>query len=89
MLAIRREFCYNAYSTVMLKGENGMPTVDKENRSVDGQPAYEAPPRKPGYEIFKRIFDLILSVLALIVLSPVFLGTRSYSPYRYRPPGQP
>lgn len=32
------------------------------------------PKRKPGYEFFKRIFDIVMSLLALIVLLPVFLG---------------
>lgn len=31
--------------------------------------------QKPVYEALKRVFDVILSVLALIVLSPVFLVT--------------
>lgn len=35
---------------------------------------YTPPAPKPVYEIFKRIFDLVLSTLALIVLSPVFLA---------------
>lgn len=30
---------------------------------------------KPIYEFFKRILDVICSVVALIVLSPVFLVT--------------
>ncbi|MGI5895442.1 MAG: sugar transferase [Oscillospiraceae bacterium] len=30
-------------------------------------------PQKPLYDFFKRFFDLLLSVLALIVLSPLFL----------------
>ncbi len=28
---------------------------------------------KPVYEFFKRVFDVVLSILALIILSPVFL----------------
>ena len=35
---------------------------------------YEAPAPKPGYEVCKRIFDLVMSTFALIVLSPVFLA---------------
>ena len=31
------------------------------------------PAPKPGYEFFKRFFDIVLSALALIVLSPLFL----------------
>lgn len=34
---------------------------------------YIPPESKPGYEVCKRIFDLVMSVFALIVLSPVFL----------------
>lgn len=32
------------------------------------------PKRKPVYEICKRTFDIIMSALGLIILSPVFLG---------------
>lgn len=35
--------------------------------------AYTPPKRKPAYDICKRIFDLVMSILALIVLSPLFL----------------
>lgn len=38
------------------------------------QKEYIAPKQKPVYDFFKRLFDLVLSLLALIVLSPVFLG---------------
>ena len=34
---------------------------------------YTAPKQKPGYEICKRIFDVVMSTFALLVLSPVFL----------------
>lgn len=34
---------------------------------------YQKPKEKPVYEVFKRIFDLVMSTFALIVLSPVFL----------------
>lgn len=37
------------------------------------QPVYTPPAPKPVYEACKRVFDLIMSVFALIVLSPVFL----------------
>lgn len=37
------------------------------------QKEYIAPKRKPVYDFFKRIFDIVMSLLALIVLSPVFL----------------
>ena len=32
------------------------------------------PAPKPGYEAFKRIFDVVMSSFALVVLSPVLLG---------------
>lgn len=35
---------------------------------------YTPPKAKPGYEACKRVFDLVMSTLALIVLSPVFLA---------------
>lgn len=35
---------------------------------------YIPPTPKPGYEICKRIFDLVMSVLALVLLSPIFLA---------------
>lgn len=38
------------------------------------QKVYVAPKAKPVYEFFKRFFDIFLSAIALIVLSPVFLG---------------
>lgn len=34
---------------------------------------YVAPTPKPVYEFFKRFFDIVLSLFALIVLSPLFL----------------
>lgn len=34
---------------------------------------YIAPPQKPVYEFFKRMFDILLCSLALLVLSPFFL----------------
>ncbi len=36
---------------------------------------YAPPAPKPGYEICKRIFDIFMSALALILLSPLFLIT--------------
>ena len=36
--------------------------------------AYTPPAEKPVYEVCKRIFDIVMSTLALIVLSPVFLA---------------
>ena len=37
------------------------------------QPPYTPPAPKPVYEVCKRVFDLVMSLFALIVLSPVFL----------------
>ena len=34
---------------------------------------YQPPAPKPVYEFFKRIFDVVLCIFALIVLSPLFL----------------
>lgn len=42
-------------------------------QTVEGK-VYIAPAPKPVYEVFKRFFDIVLSLLALIVLSPLFLG---------------
>ena len=39
------------------------------------QQQYAPPAPKPGYEICKRIFDVVMSALALICLSPLFLIT--------------
>lgn len=36
-------------------------------------PEYQPPKRKPAYEFFKRLFDVVLSVSALVVLSPLLL----------------
>lgn len=35
---------------------------------------YIAPPPKPVYEVCKRIFDITMCILALVVLSPLFLA---------------
>lgn len=35
---------------------------------------YTPPAPKPVYEVCKRIFDIVMSIVALIVLSPVFLA---------------
>ena len=47
-------------------------TLEKEPEVQEKE--YVKPEPKPVYEICKRIFDLVMSVFALIVLSPVFLG---------------
>lgn len=54
-----------------------MQTVKEKCSTVlnDNEPEkeYMPPEPKPGYEICKRIFDLVMSTFALVVLSPVFL----------------
>lgn len=37
------------------------------------QKEYVAPKRKPVYDFFKRVFDIVMSLIALILLSPLFL----------------
>lgn len=49
-----------------------MQTV-QEHSSASAEKEYQPPMPKPGYEICKRIFDIVMSVFALVVLSPVFL----------------
>ena len=51
-----------------------MQTV-QENSTALEEKNYQKPAPKPVYEVCKRIFDLVMSVFALIVLSPVFLIT--------------
>lgn len=51
-----------------------MQTVQEE-RSPATEKEYQPPEPKPVYEFCKRIFDVVMSVFALIVLSPVFLIT--------------
>lgn len=51
-----------------------MQTVDTDNSSVLEEKEYQAPAPKPVYDVCKRVFDLVMSTLALIVLSPVFLA---------------
>ena len=51
-----------------------MQAVTDEAVTVDtNEKEYTPPPEKPVYEVCKRIFDVVMSVFALIVLSPVFL----------------
>ncbi len=52
-----------------------MPTLqDRPLGSAEAaQRLYTPPKPKPVYDVCKRIFDLILSTLALVVLSPLFL----------------
>lgn len=55
----------------------GMQTVQEQNIPVPEQQkeekTYNPPAPKPVYEFFKRIFDFVMSLFALIILSPVFL----------------
>ena len=39
------------------------------------QQQFTPPAPKPGFEICKRIFDIVMSAMALILLSPLFLIT--------------
>lgn len=52
-----------------------MQTVEEVTSTArdDKEKNYQPPAPKPGYEICKRIFDVVMSTVALIVLSPVFL----------------
>lgn len=43
--------------------------------SCEQEKTYQAPAPKPVYDVCKRVFDIVMSVFALIVLSPVFLIT--------------
>ncbi|MBR7121918.1 MAG: sugar transferase [Oscillospiraceae bacterium] len=49
-----------------------MQTIQKEH-STTADVQYEEPAPKPVYDVCKRVFDLVMSALALIVFSPVFL----------------
>lgn len=51
-----------------------MQTVNESSLALE-EKDYQKPAPKPVYEVCKRIFDLIMSIFALIVLSPVFLVT--------------
>lgn len=53
-----------------------MQTLEKETNQVleDKEKEYQPPEPKPVYEVCKRIFDIVMCVFALIVLSPVFLA---------------
>lgn len=49
-----------------------MQTIQKE-KAPAVEEAYQKPAPKPVYEVCKRVFDLVMSAFALVVLSPVFL----------------
>ncbi len=46
-----------------------------QERTATEEKTFQAPKAKPVYDFFKRFFDIVLSILALILLSPVFLVT--------------
>ena len=50
-----------------------MQTAEMQANVVQEEKTFEAPKPKAGYEICKRVFDVVMSSLALIVLSPIFL----------------
>ncbi len=60
---------------------NGMQSVQEKYADVlhdintAQEKVYVKPAEKPVYDICKRVFDVVMSTLALIVLSPVFLVT--------------
>lgn len=51
--------------------ENCSPVLT--DKTQEQEKTYVAPAPKPAYEVCKRIFDVVMSLFALIVLSPVFL----------------
>lgn len=54
-----------------------MQTVEDHSpipNEIDTEKTFTPPAPKPAYELTKRILDLVMSTLALILLSPVFLG---------------
>lgn len=50
-------------------------TNERPGATRNSADEYQKPASKPVYEVCKRIFDLVMSTLALILLSPVFLAT--------------
>lgn len=50
-----------------------MQTVMEKENPVQQEKTYTPPKEKPVYEVCKRIFDVVMSTFALVVLSPVFL----------------
>ena len=48
--------------------------LEKETAAVQAEEkVYVKPPDKPVYEFCKRVFDIVMSTLALVILSPLFL----------------
>ena len=49
--------------------------MEEQKKCPDGTPEnWEKVPEKPVYEAVKRFFDIVLSLLAMIILSPVLLA---------------
>lgn len=46
---------------------------DQSSIELNNEKEYQPPKPKPVYDFCKRVFDLVMSTFALIVLSPVFL----------------
>ena len=59
-----------------------MQTTEEKSQAVEHcnipsdekEKEYNSPAPRPGYEFCKRVFDVVMSIFALIVLSPVFLA---------------
>lgn len=51
-----------------------MQTVQEQNIPTQPAKEYQPPAPKPVYEFCKRIFDVLMCSLALVVLSPLFLA---------------
>lgn len=50
-----------------------MQPVENQSSGVPDEMNYVPPKRKPIYEFFKRVFDIVMCLFALIILSPLFL----------------
>ena len=53
---------------------NLMQTAEKQANAAQETRFFAPPKAKPGYEFAKRAFDIVMSFLALVILSPVFLA---------------
>ena len=51
-----------------------MQTVQEQCSVMQNGKEYQPPKPKPVYDVCKRVFDLVMSLFALIVLSPIFLA---------------
>ena len=45
----------------------------RDGAQLNNEKTFVMPPSKPGYELGKRIFDIVMATLALIVLSPLLI----------------